>query len=539
MRIQRVVVNNFRRLPDIDLTVSGHLILIGESEAGKSSILSALHLLLGLPHSQLLPSIKLRDFTKPGKPLLIEVTLNHLGENDRAHFPDEISVVSDQDNYLTVRLEAQIDESDPDSLSVRRFCPHGNPGRQLSRRQLEQIGWVLLRADRSLHRELGASATGALKVLLEQTDLGDDQVNIAGAVDKIHKVLADADALQTIRNDLAAGVKSMLPGDTSADSFELLTSADPENSPLADVLLFVNEGGEDRSPISDQSDGIRSVVLLTLLSMASENQGLTGIDEPELHLHPNAQSALGRVLAVSQRQHILATHSGRIAAAFKPSEVVCLSQRRSARVLDASHEASTQLFMSKWWKSELVETLTSKTVLFVEGRSDRIIVEAAAMVSGRHLHKMGVHVVELEGSGAFKRLVDMLGENGYGIPTFGLCDRDAEREWAKALDITPPDLRAAGYYVCNPDLEAEVVSALGVERFIDMVLSEGPMDKRSFLHVCGSSELSEVTAKVAADYWRNKRNKVPVAVAVASQLTATSAGNLGMITDLIDSACDA
>ena len=393
MRIDQIVVKNYRHLPDVDLEIRGHLVLIGASDSGKSSVLSALNLLLGVPHAQLLPSVTLRDFSDPAAPLTIEATLSDFDEDDRATFPDEIRVAANGNENLTLRLEAEISEADPDMQSVRRFCPNVTGSKQISRTQLDRIGWVLLKADRSLQRELGSSPIGAFKMLLSQIDLGDDEEHISTSIAELHNLLADSDSLATIRHGMANGLNNMLPKTFDPGDFAMVTGADTENSPLADVILHLVEDQDRSSPINEQSDGIRSVALLTLLSLSSTQHGLTAIDEPELHLHPTAQSALGRLLALSERQHVLATHSGRVAAAFRPTEVTCLSQRRPARRLKHGQEVASDLFVWRWWNSELVETLTSDRIIFVEGPSDRIVVEAVAAARGIQLARLGVQIV--------------------------------------------------------------------------------------------------------------------------------------------------
>jgi AAA ATPase-like protein len=53
MRIREVSWSNYRRLPDGHIVVRDHLILVGPNDSGKSSVLRALHLCLGMPQPQL------------------------------------------------------------------------------------------------------------------------------------------------------------------------------------------------------------------------------------------------------------------------------------------------------------------------------------------------------------------------------------------------------------------------------------------------------------------------------------------------------
>jgi putative ATP-dependent endonuclease of OLD family len=523
MRIDRLQIQNYRQLPDLDLRVSDHLVLIGASNAGKTSVMRAIHLLLGMAQAQLVPSIELRDFSDPSKALVVEVDLADFDDVDRATFPDQIHVKHDGSENLRIRLEAEIDEQEPDLRSVRRTFPDVAGTAQVARGHLDRIGWVLLRSDRSLHRELGPAATGAFKTLLQQTDLGDDFAQIVQAVDALHELLAQSESLGAIREGVAEGLSNMLPVDISGDDLLLLTGSDAVKAPLADVLLHMSDGDEEPAPISEQSDGMRSVALLTLFSLSSAQRGLTGIDEPELHLHLSAQEALGQTLSGSHRQHVLATHSGRLAAAFPPTDIVCLSRSREARRLPADHQVASDIFQWRWWTHELVETLTSEVVIFVEGASDRIVLEAVAARTGVRLARNGTRIIELDGAATFGRAVNVLGENGYGIPCIGLCDDDAKEDWAKSLGVDVSQLGGLGYHVCEPDLEAEVVKSLGLDRFLEIIRAAPFISDRALLSTCGVQGVGDITDKLATSYFRKSRNKVPVATALALSLNQSDA----------------
>ena len=49
MRLREVCWENYRRLPDGRIEVRNHLVLVGPNDSGKSSILRAIHICLGVP----------------------------------------------------------------------------------------------------------------------------------------------------------------------------------------------------------------------------------------------------------------------------------------------------------------------------------------------------------------------------------------------------------------------------------------------------------------------------------------------------------
>jgi len=111
----------------------------------------------------------------------------------------------------------------------------------------------------------------------------------------------------------------------------------------------------------------------------------------------------------------------------------------------------------------------ARTVVLVEGLSDRYAVEALARRRGRDLDGEGIAVVEMGGSKNIRRYLGRFGPAGLDRRLAGLCDagevRDIQRglEWAGlGSDLTRTDIERLGFFVCDADLEDELVRALGI-----------------------------------------------------------------------------
>ena len=110
-----------------------------------------------------------------------------------------------------------------------------------------------------------------------------------------------------------------------------------------------------------------------------------------------------------------------------------------------------------------------KGVVLVEGDSDRIAVETLAARRGRDLASEGVAVVAIGGAHALQRVLRELGAERVA----GLYDRGEETAVLRALaraGITPDR-----FYACDPDLEGELVRALGPERMLQLVEERGQL----------------------------------------------------------------
>ena len=104
-------------------------------------------------------------------------------------------------------------------------------------------------------------------------------------------------------------------------------------------------------------------------------------------------------------------------------------------------------------------------LVLVEGVSDRIAVEALAERLGRDLRREGVEVVAIGGAQAIGRHLAGLDPR---VRTAGLCDAGEETSFRRALEragfgpiADREDLEHHGFFVCEADLEDELIRALG------------------------------------------------------------------------------
>jgi hypothetical protein len=116
-------------------------------------------------------------------------------------------------------------------------------------------------------------------------------------------------------------------------------------------------------------------------------------------------------------------------------------------------------------------------VVLVEGISDRVALETLAERHGRDLEAEGVSVVPIGGAQAVGRVLSELGPQGRNLRLAGLCDAGEERDFRRGLEraglgspTTRAEMERLGFYVCDADLEDELVRALGaaaVEQILD------------------------------------------------------------------------
>ncbi len=110
---------------------------------------------------------------------------------------------------------------------------------------------------------------------------------------------------------------------------------------------------------------------------------------------------------------------------------------------------------------------SARVAVFVEGASDKLAVETLASLLGRDLAGEGVEVVSIGGAQAIGR---HLGALTPSVRPAGLVDAGEEAGFGRALEraglgtvATRADLESLGFFVCDADLEDELIRAIGAE----------------------------------------------------------------------------
>lgn len=464
--------------------------------------------------------------------MVIQVDLNDFTEDDEAAFPDEIDTSSPSGKVLTLRLEATFDANG--TLAVDRRALGSGHNRQLSRTQLDAIGWKMLGA-MATNRDLRDDRRSVLDEILEKVELGAEQADFDALAASLQDQLTGSAVLGTLRGDLAGQLSKALPDPVTRDDLLLVSGATADEEVLSDVRLQVVKCGVPRN-LSEQSDGMRALYALALYDLVSVGANVVGIDEPEVHLHPTSQRSLARLLQSGPNQKILATHSADIVGAFQPECIVAVHGQGHVTQPAADFLSDDDRMVVHWWVRDKLEPLTARHVIAVEGVSDRIIVEAVSNLTGRNLDRLGISLVETDGAGDMRAIVKLFGKSGFDIPISLLIDKDAVAKTAAKLGVPESDFGRNSIYVSDRDLEAEYVNALGansVWKAIEGSTLFSPNERAN----CDASGPDGIrTEEDVAAFCRQKKKacKVRSAMVVATLLTESTARTISSINRLLD-----
>lgn len=521
MRLVRLAIRNHSRIADTEIEVRDHLVLVGPNDTGKSSLLRCLDLLLGASTAQLYNRISGDDFADPVEPFIVEADLTGLQASDKAHFPDEPDATT-KPLTLRLRLEATIDANG--TVVIDRRAPGGGTGRQLSKAQLDALGWKLLSAT-AMARDLRDDRRSTVDDILQGIDLGAEKPAFQALIGNVQTALHASPTLESLRTDLSKQLSKALPAAISKDELSLETDAAVGNDVLAGVRLRIVKNGKTKA-VSEQSDGLRALYALALYDLISAGSSMVAFDEPEIHLHPTSQRSLAQLLQSSPNQKFLATHSPDVVSAF-PTDCI-VSVRAGGRLVQPKAEflASDEKLVVRWWVRDKLEPLTANRVLAVEGISDRIIVGRVADLLGYNLDRLGISLVETDGSKDMPAILKLFGDTGFRVPLNLLIDEDARTDTADALGVASADVEKHGVYVSAPDLEGEYVSALGAAATWKALEDSGLFKHGSLTNATRSGPGGTPAEVDVLAFCRNRKHKVHAAMAVAEVLDSTAAAKI-------------
>jgi Overcoming lysogenization defect protein-like, TOPRIM domain len=122
------------------------------------------------------------------------------------------------------------------------------------------------------------------------------------------------------------------------------------------------------------------------------------------------------------------------------------------------------------------------TVVLVEGASDRKAVAVLAERLGRNLGEEGVTIVSMEGATNIGRFLRRFGPDGENVTVAGLCDAREEGAFRKALETfgfgaarARADMETLGFFVCEADLEDELIRAVGAASVEEVLDAQGEL----------------------------------------------------------------
>ncbi|MDE2644254.1 MAG: AAA family ATPase [Bacteroidota bacterium] len=504
--VDRLRISGFRGIEDIEISLSRTTLLIGVNNSGKTSVIRALQLALG-DYSRYLTDDDFHiahDDTRCEE-IVVDVRIvpsNTEGKRNEVfsedwiqEFGSSISVVGIEgelghDQFLAVRTVAR-----PDSVKggfvVKHYALDNWPPisswkservreDNRIRRRYEALPFITVDAQRDIHQELRDRTSFVGKILSSVKYDASDVSQLEGMIAEINqKAVAKSEPLK--------GLKTQL--DTLNQSFEGSGQAEltPFPKKIRDLAkrFSIHFGESDQSSFSMEYHGMGTRSWASMLTvkafvelMADNHEQeanpffpIIAVEEPESHLHPNAQRTLYRQMRKNiQSQIIVSTHSPYLPAISSLDEIRMLKKTggevHATSVVDLSAEEKNRL------RREIMrfrgEMFFSRALILAEGPTEeRLIPAMFELYHDCPIFEKGVNCIGVGGKNYRPFLVFAF---SFDIPVCIISDNDGDTERVVRAQIE----RIKGEQEINLDEKRFSLEFLGEENNIERELLSIP-----------------------------------------------------------------
>ena len=426
--IKSLVVSNFKRFPRLELKFDEKRnILIGDNEAGKSSVLLAIDLVLSGSRSKvetigletLFHKASVDEFLEGPKTfdklpkLYIEAYLSDEKNSDLNG--------KNNSNYIKcngIRLDCEpIADYSKDIMEVLKHDQRNFPF------EFYSIKFITFS---------GEAYTGFRK-FIKHLVIDSSQISNDYATREYTKSVysSSASVIERSKHENAYRMhKSAFRDGALADvndkleTYKFGVRSSPKSNLESDIVITENG-------ISIENKGKGKQCFIKTEFALQRNQAESRLDlllleEPENHLsHGNMKKLIQRIGESSEKQLLLATHSSLISSRLDLRKAIILSPNSMRPTSLSDLDPDTAKFFMKAPDNNVLEFILSKKVLLVEGDSEFILLDTLyKTVSGSStLDADNVHVISVDGT-SFKRYLDLA--KLLGIKTAVIRDNDGD-----------------------------------------------------------------------------------------------------------------
>ncbi|MBU7028891.1 MAG: AAA family ATPase [Theionarchaea archaeon] len=202
-------------------------------------------------------------------------------------------------------------------------------------------------------------------------------------------------------------------------------------------LRISREDGKE-FPIQFMGTGTLEVLyFLTKLALAEDK--LVLIEDPELHLHPQAQRVVKSFLAERSKRNqiILATHSGIFIDLENLQNNFVVQVRNGMTEVFFIKESLSQtdkIILSSLLDTEKGSIFFSRLAVFVDGKTELGALPILAELKNVDFNRKSIFLFSLEGKKNLEKAIRIA--NGFNIPWISVCDYDAGMEITDSIEST-------------------------------------------------------------------------------------------------------
>lgn len=496
--IDTIRVAGFRGIKELEVSLPRIAVLIGPNNSGKTSLIKAFQLALG----DYARSLSEEDFyiapdEKRASEIIVDIRVVPINDKESrtpnfdevwlTEFGDKIKSEANGHQFLAIRTISRPNVTKGGFDTTRTTLESWPTFTGWSKAKVketklggrfESLPFISMEAQRDIHQDLRDKSSFIGKILSGVEYDKNDIQTIEAMIKEVNDQAVDKSLeLKSLKLHLEK-LNQSIGGSGSAE-------VTPFPKKIRDLSknFTVHFGETDKNSFSMEYHGMGTrswAAMLTIKAFidilterhVAESEPLHPIlaaEEPEAHLHPNAQKTLFRQLSDINGQMILSTHSPFLAAMADLYQIRSLVKSEAGVTAhQISHVMSNEdrKVIAREVLAKRGELLFAKCILLCEGITEEQVLPAMFAI---HLNAspwdLGVSCVSVGGKnyGPYVRLA-----SSFGIPACILSDNDGNtkteitaqiRRLTKEMKITlGANLYAITYLDNGNDFEAELIA---------------------------------------------------------------------------------
>jgi len=407
--IEKLVLSKFKKFDALELEFDPNLnVLIGDNEAGKSSILLALELVMSASRSKV-DSVGIETLLNAGA-----VKAFQAGVRTLERLPELFVEI-----YLSAGTRPELNGK---NNSKRLECD----GLKMTFKPMDEFSKDIIEAlDEDpanfpyeyygVHfMTFAGEAYSSVKRHLRYLSIDNSRIDsdyaareYTRSVFAIHADVAHRSRLENAyrQNKGAFRTTHLSELNNKLDDYKFSVRTSAKSNLEVDLVIT-----EDDIPIENKGKG-RQCFIKTEFALSKQSGGsrldVLLLEEPENHLsHSTMNKLIDHLAQSSNKQLFVATHSSLISSRLDLRKAVLLGASGEYACLKKLPEDTAKFFM-KAPDNNVLEFSLSKKVILVEGDAEFILLDALYKKhTGSSLHRDGVHVISVGGT-SFKRYLDL------------------------------------------------------------------------------------------------------------------------------------
>lgn len=420
MKIRELHIQNFRGLSDLTIRPNGHVVLMGEPRAGRSTVVNALARVLAFSRGRR-DDITELDFHRgdTSEPIRITLTIGELDPQSQQEFFDHLEVWDEGEAHIVEKTDS------PDQIDLARYSwavriayeaqwvadrgsaddhvffpkqsdPSADHFVRVRRPDLDALNFRSLRPRSERPLVLGPRSDFREvvdRIEADEMDFATAIGNYVEGVGEAARYLDGSDQMRTALAEVLAPLRVLLGTPDDGERSVRFMPDDGSTSGLLRSLGATFDFGDGAGPLPlwRQGQSVESVLKVAeVVAAVAQVEPILAIDDLGDGMDTAAASHLAAELRNRTGQVWITTRHAAVAEVLEPREVIRLGRKVNGSAFVRRGRQPTgkaDSIIHRHWHRNILPALSYRAVVVVEGPNDFSALHALALRLLRDHHK--------------------------------------------------------------------------------------------------------------------------------------------------------